>query len=214
MVDLQLVIGDKNYSSWSLRPWVWLKHHQIPFAETLVSLYQPDTSEQIEKFGCGSTVPILINEGRRLWDSLSILEYLAEKYPHANGWPSDPGARAVARSISAEMHSSFTALRNEMPMNCNLMVPDFQPDNATQADITRVEHLWNLCLQVHGQNGPWLFGDYSIADAMFAPVALRFKSYNIQVSGAAVNYIETVLQQAAIKDWLAAADGSQVGLES
>lgn len=204
MVDLHLVVGSKNFTSWSLRAWGWLRRNHVPFTETIIALYESDTSEKIRQFGCGSTVPILVDGEIRLWDSLAILEYLVEKYPRFGGWPTEAGARAYARSVSAEMHSVFSALRAEMPMNCNRGVTDFEPNRTTLADIARVEYLWNHCREMYENNGPWLFGDYSIADAMYAPVVLRFNTYGITVSGSANRYMKTVLQQQEIREWLAA----------
>ncbi|HBS36441.1 MAG TPA: glutathione S-transferase [Parvularcula sp.] len=173
---LTLVIGDKNLSSWSLRPWLLLKHAQIPFAERLIRLDRPETKAEIAKYSPSGRVPCLIDADTAIWDSLSIAEYLAEKFPEKALWPADARARAVARSVSAEMHSGFAALRGFWPMN-------FTREGLShlrggiEGDIARIAEIWETCRRDFGGAGPFLFGRFSVADAMYAPVVSRFQTY-------------------------------------
>lgn len=146
----QLVIGNKNYSSWSMRPWVWLRHHDIAFETHMVSLYAASTRAEISRFACGTTVPILIDGDVRIWDSLAILEYLAERHPQFNGWPKDPAVRAVARSVCAEMHSGFAALRAALPMNCRRTVESIELTESVRQDLTELRnYLPNVVRDIH-----------------------------------------------------------------
>ncbi len=173
---LTLVIGDKNLSSWSLRPWLLLKHAQIPFTERLIRLDRPETKAEIAKYSPSGRVPCLIDADTAIWDSLSIAEYLAEKFPEKALWPADARARAVARSVSAEMHSGFAALRGFWPMN-------FTREGLShlrggiEGDIARIAEIWETCRRDFGGAGPFLFGRFSVADAMYAPVVSRFQTY-------------------------------------
>lgn len=200
--DYQLVIGNKNYSSWSMRPWVWMQHHDISFETIMVSLYTSTTRQEISKFGCGTTVPILIDGDIRVWDSLAILEYLAEQHPEYNGWPQDPTARAVARSVSAEMHSGFAALRSSLPMNCRRTIKGLKLSEAVRQDIDRIAKLFTDCRQRYSHDGDWLFGNYSIVDAMFVPVVMRFNTYGVVLDGEPGRYLETVNSQSAVREWI------------
>ena len=204
MPDLTLIIGNKNYSSWSLRPWIFMKENNIEFKEIRVALFTETTAEQLSQYGSDSKVPILKDGNSVIWDSLSILEYLSENCLDSKGWPQDQFARAMARSISCEMHSSFSNIRNTMPMNCRKRFENFRPTTQTEREIERVKLLWRQCRSDYGQNGEWLFGDYSIADAMFAPVALRFYGFDIQLDGVERAYVQSVLNQPSIVDWMEA----------
>ena|SRR5579863_2921382 len=204
MAPLTLVIGNKNYSSWSLRPWLLLKHLQVPFNEVLITLDTPSTREDIEKYSPSGRVPVLRHGDLTVWDSLAICEYLAETT--GKGWPAAAAARAVARAVSAEMHSGFTNLRSLWPMNARARNRHTAMTAALEADIERVDEIWNDCRSRFGAAGPWLFGEYSIADAMYAPVVLRFNTYGAgSISPAARWYMASVLEDAALQEWLAAA---------
>ena len=204
MTDLTLIIGNKNYSSWSLRPWVFMKQNNIDFKEIRVALFTETTAEQLSQYGSDLKVPILKDGNSVIWDSLSILEYLSENRLDSKGWPQDKSARAMARSISCEMHSSFSNIRNTMPMNCRKRFENFCPTTQTEREIERVKLLWRQCRSDYGRNGEWLFGDYTIADAMFAPVALRFYGFDIQLDGVERAYVKSVLNQPSIVDWMEA----------
>jgi len=204
MAPLTLVIGNKNYSSWSLRPWLLLKHLRLPFSEVLIALDTPSTREDIEKHSPSGRVPVLHHGDITVWDSLAICEYLAETT--GKGWPAAAAARAVARAVSAEMHSGFTNLRTLWPMNARARNRHTAMTAALEADIERVDEIWNDCRSRFGAAGPWLFGEYSIADAMYAPVVLRFNTYGAgSISPAARWYMASVLEDAPLQEWLAAA---------
>jgi len=205
-----LVIGNKNYSSWSMRPWVWMRHHNIAFNEQRIALFEPGMRAAIDQFDAGSTVPILVTGDTAIWDSLAILEYLAEQHIDKSGWPdlSDTkgamggAARAIARSVSAEMHSGFSALRGELPMNCRRQVENFSPSDAVLKDVARVQKIFTDCRTRFGQKGPWLFGAYSIADAMYTPVVMRFNTYGIGLTETAAEYARQVTRQPAVQEWI------------
>ncbi len=199
---LQLVIANKNYSSWSLRPWLLLKHFGIPFEEIHVWLGEADTEQQILRYSPTGKVPCLIDgDGHAIWDSLAIAETLAERYRQHAFWPGDAVARAHARSISAEMHSGFAALRNAMPMRIRAQLPGQGATPAALADIARIDAIWRECLQRHG--GPFLFGAFSIADAMYAPVVMRFNTYRPTLSPQAAAYVAHCTAQPAMQAWIA-----------
>jgi glutathione S-transferase len=200
--ELLLIIGDKKISSWSLRAWLLLKHIGITFDEKIISLYKPDTHTEISKYSSSGKVPILIHNGNTIWDSMSIAEYLNEIFPSAKLWPSDLNTRAFARSICNEMHSGFINLRTCMPFALNesktLPISD-----ELNTDIKRIEQIWISCLQRHSTRGNYLFGDFCIADAMFAPVVLRFRSYNYQSQIPEVqDYCNTIINNPYIKAWI------------
>lgn len=203
MSAFQLIIGNKNYSSWSLRPWLLMRKLGVPFDEKQV-WFGEDFKEAVLPYSPVGKVPILIHEDSVVWDSLAIAEYLAELYPQA--WPKERDDRTYARCISAEMHSGLMALRRHLPMNCraeNRVVPLTDP--ALQADIQRVQSIWQECRQKHALAGPWLFGNFSIADAMFAPVVFRFHTYGVPCQGVVAGYMQTMLQDADVLDWWHAA---------
>jgi len=204
VANLLLVIGNKNYSSWSLRPWIFLRHHGIPFEEKRVPLFVETTKAALAEYGSDHKVPILKDGGLVVWDSLSILEHVSEVFLDGQGWPTDPTARAVARSVSAEMPSRFANVRSEMPMNCRKKFTNFHLSQAAEREVERIKELWRKCRTGYGRNGEWLFGDFSIADAMYAPVALRFNGYSISLNGIESDYVQSVLSHPGIVEWMAA----------
>ncbi len=203
MSDLTLVIGNRNYSSWSLRAWMLLKRLGLEFREVLIQLDTPATKDEIEQYGPSGRVPVLLDGDLRVWDSLAICEYVAERT--GRGWPQETAARAVARSVCAEMHSGFANLRTEWPMNARARNRHTVLTPGLESDIDRVDEIWNDCRRRFGAAGPWLFGEYSIADAMYAPVVLRFNTYGARVSQTARWYMAAALEDATLQSWLAAA---------
>ena len=205
MAALTLIFGNKNYSSWSLRPWLLMKHHGLEFEEQRLPLFTNSAQQELVKHNSDQKVPLLIDNGLEIWDSLAILEYVSETYLQGKGWPCDASARAIARSISAEMHSSFLHVRNELPMNCRKTFTHIIPSEQANREIERIKHLWRDCRSQYDTGGPFLFGGFSIADAMFAPVVLRFVGYSIPLSGVEQDYVNEMLKHSALKEWLAAA---------
>jgi glutathione S-transferase len=203
MPELTLVIGNKNYSSWSLRAWIMMKHLEIPFREVLLPLYTPEFKEELEQYGPGGRVPVLTQGKLCLWDSLAICEYVAELA--GKGWPKDQQTRALARCVSAEMHSGFGNLRSLWPLNARARNRHTAVTTSLEADVDRIDEIWNDCRHRFGAGGPWLFGEYSIADAMYAPVVLRFNTYGARISETARWYMATVLEDAPLQEWLSAA---------
>ncbi|MDH5633314.1 MAG: glutathione S-transferase family protein [Gammaproteobacteria bacterium] len=197
-----LIIGNKNYSSWSLRPWFWMKQAGIEFTEKRLALFTDDYRQQIVPYFSNYKVPVLRHDALNVWDTIAIMEYLAELHPEAPGWPIDAAARATARSASAEMHSGFSALRAALPMNCRKHFPGYPITNSVQRDIDRITALWEHCKQNHGTDGDWLFGRFSIADAMYAPVVLRLAGYDVSLAGFAADYVRLVLGNEHIKNWI------------
>lgn len=208
---LRLVIGNKNYSSWSMRPWIALKAFGIPFEEIRIGLDRPDTATRIAQYSAAGRVPILIDGEITVWDSLAICEYLAELFPHKAMWPHDLEARAMARSMCAEMHSGFTGLRSAMWMNIHANFPGKGRTPGAQADIGRICEMWETCL---ARSGPhqFLFGDFSIADAYFAPVVMRFRTYHVALAPALQAYVERVVAHPAVAEWMieALAEGDRI----
>lgn len=205
MTAATLVIGNKNYSSWSLRPWLLLKHYQIPFSEIRVALYNDSTAAKLKKLSPSGKVPVLIAEDVTVWDSLAICEYIAERYPQFPCWPKDPRSRAVARSMSAEMHSGFQDLRSTFPMNIRKRSPWQGAPSAVLQDIERITELWKCCVDCPKTVGPWLFGEFGIVDAMFAPVVWRFVTYNVPLDETCKQYVATMLALPAMQEWVDAA---------
>jgi len=205
MADLRLVIGNKAYSSWSLRPWLLLRESGIPFQEILIPLYQPDSPRRIREHSPSGRVPALIDGATTIWDSLAICEYLAERFPDAHGWPEAPMTRAVARSVCAEMHSGFAAVRTELPMNLRGRRAGVTPSPAARNEIDRIFEIWSDCRRRFGAGGQFLFGRFGIADAMYAPVVTRFATYGVALTGAARDYSEAVQALPSLKDWTQAA---------
>src|SRR5438874_2840089 len=202
---LKLIIGNKNYSSWSFRPWIGLKAAGIPFEEEVISLYVEGGKEQILKYSPAGKVPILIDSDVRVWESLPILEYAAEKFPDAGLWPSEPAARAHARAISTEMHAGFAALREECGMNFWRPPAKRTLSAAAQANIARVQEIWTQARAAYGAGGLFLFGKFTAADAMYAPVVQRFITYDINVSSSVKAYMQAMIALPAWQEWRRAA---------
>jgi glutathione S-transferase len=199
---LTLVIGNKNYSSWSMRPWLALKAAGIAFDEVQIPLYTGEADKQrILKFTPSGKVPALVDGDITVWDSLAIIEYAAEKFAEARLWPEDRASRAHARSISAEMHSGFAALRNECGMNLHRPVGAKALSEDARADIARIQQSLGECRQRYGKLGPYLFGAFSGADAMYAPVVHRFRTYAIDVTPAVRDYMAAMMALPAFQDW-------------
>jgi glutathione S-transferase len=206
MTPLILVIGNKNYSSWSMRPWLVLRQAGIPFEEVRIPLYRPEAAVELAAWSPSGKVPALHDGAVRVWDSLAICEYLAERFPDKQLWPADASARAVARSISAEMHAGFGALREHMSMNIRARYPGRGRTPECLADIERILEIWADCRARFGGGGDFLFGHFGIADAMFAPVVLRFRTYGVALEGAARDYAEAVLALPTLQAWVADAE--------
>lgn len=200
---MQLLIGNKNYSSWSLRPWLLLKHLAVKFEEKSLSFNDPSFHAKVKSLSGVTKVPVLLDGDVVVWDSLAICEYLAEKFPETHVWPQHRTARSNARSFCAEMHSGFTALRSAMPMNIEARLPGKGWNLAVQKDIDRISHIWHTCLEQHG--GPFLFGPFSAVDAYFAPVCMRFITYQVALEPPLQAYLERVRQLGAMQEWITAA---------
>jgi glutathione S-transferase len=201
-VTLKLVIGNKNYSSWSMRPWLALRASHIAFEEIFIPLYTGKADkDRILGVTRSGKVPALIDGDVTVWDSLAIIEYLAERFPQSRLWPEDRASRAHARSISAEMHSGFAALRNECGMNLHRPVGAIELSADARADIARIKQIWTECRVRHAKSGPFLFGAFGGADAMFAPVVHRFRTYAIEVGAEARDYMDTMMSLPAFQEW-------------
>ena len=198
---MKLVIGNKNYSSWSLRPWLLLHANGIEFTEISESLRQENISSRLGKYSGSRRVPVLIDQEVTVWDSLAICEYVSETYLEGKGWPTAKNSRAVARSICAEMHSGFNALRTELPMNCRLS-KDISLSRAASDDVSRIASIWSEYAEQSTDTGLFLFGRFNISDCYFAPVALRFKSYGVSLSGNAARYQQSILEHPSVRAWV------------
>ncbi len=205
MPPYTLVIGNKNYSSWSLRPWLLMKQAGLAFEEVRIALYVAGSKETLRKYGPSGKVPVLMHGAVTVWDSLAISEYLAEQHPELHLWPADTLQRAVARSVSAEMHSGFAPLRSKMSMNCRGFFPGQGRTVEVAADIERIQRIWTDCRERFASTGPYLFGTFTVADAMYAPVVLRFKTYAVQLSPVAQQYANSVLALPPLQEWIEAA---------
>jgi glutathione S-transferase len=201
--ELSLTMGNKNYSSWSLRPWILMRHLGLPFGETVLPLDTLEFARVIESHSPTRRVPILRHGELLVWDSLAICEYACELA--GRGWPRESAARAVARAVCAEMHSGFGALRAQWPMNARAEGRKTADNAARAADISRIRQLWAECRSRFGAAGPWLFGEYSVADAMFAPVVLRFRTYGAVLDDTSAGYVATTLADPHMRAWLDAA---------
>lgn len=199
----ELAIADKTYSSWSLRGWLLFERFNIPFKQHTARMYLPEFHEMLAPFKPARLVPAMKFDGVVVQETIAIAETLAEQNPDKNMWPADPAARAMARSVTAEMHASFGALRTDCTMNLRRHYPDFKPSDAVLADSKRMMDLWAMCRAQFGQDGPWLFGKYSIADAFYAPAATRFATYNLPRSDTADAYIAAHLADPAFRRWRA-----------
>jgi glutathione S-transferase len=200
-----LVIGNKNYSSWSLRPWLLMRRAGIAFEERRIPLYLPESRPQLLRYSPSGKVPALVDGAVTVWDSLAICEYLAEKHPGLQLWPVVASSRAHARSVCAEMHSGFAGLRSQMSMNCRRSLPGRGRTTESLADIERIEALFLDCRHRYRQLGPFLFGRFSVADAMYAPVVLRFVTYHVTLQQAAGDYVQMVKSLPEIVEWTEAA---------
>ncbi len=198
---LTLVIGSKRWSSWSLRPWIALKEAGIPFEEVLIPLRGPETRAIILKYSPTGKVPVLIDGDNVVWESLAIVDYLAFRFPEAGLWPHDPPAQAFARSISAEMHAGFPDLRRELSMDVAAILPTPALSPQAEADVARIQDIWRNARTRFGGDGPFLFGRFGNADARFAPVATRFKTYGIAVDPVCRSYMEAVLALPSMIAW-------------
>lgn len=203
--DFTLVIANKNYSSWSLRPWLAMKQAGIPFEEKLVLLCGEGWKDEVVRNSPSGRVPVLRHGRRTVWESLAILEYLAEAFPGAGLWPPDAEARAVARSVAAEMHAGFTALRAHMPMNLRKSLPGKGRGEGVDEDIGRIAAMWGDCRARFGRGGPFLFGAFTNADAMYAPVVTRFKTFAVDLDDTCRAYCDAVLSLPALGEWYRAA---------
>ncbi len=211
-MSLTLVIGNRNYSSWSLRAWLYLRESGLEFEEVNISLHVGDWRDDVAKYTSAGRVPVLIDDDITVWDSMAIFAHLLERYPDAVGWPADPVQRALARSISAEMHSGFLAIRDALPQNIRIRRTAFVSD-VCRAQIDRVQSIWRECRERFGDRGPWLFGELGIADVMFAPVALRFVSYGIPVEGRAAEFVDATLALPSVQEWISAAQDEGLALD-
>jgi glutathione S-transferase len=209
-MSLTLIIGTKKWSSWSLRPWVALKEAGIPFKEMPIHLRQSDTKARILEYSPAGKVPILIDGRELVWDSLAILDYLAVRFPEAKLWPQDLSALAVARSVSAEMHSGFPDLRKELPMDIGVELPMPDLSAGAAADVERVQAIWRDARARFGSAGPFLFGRFTNADAMYAPVVTRFRTYSVPVDPVSGAYMQTILGLPSIRAWYRAADEEEI----
>jgi len=205
MADLKLVIGNKAYSSWSLRPWLLLREAGIAFKEIRIPLYTPESPQRIREHSPSGYVPVLIDGATRVWDSLAICEYVNERFPQTQGWPEAAAVRAVARSVSAEMHSGFAAVRTELPMNVRGRRSGVTPSPAARTGIDRIVEIWRDCRERFGAGGSFLFGRFGIADAMYAPVVTRFATYGVELTGAARDYAAAVQALPSLREWVEAA---------
>jgi glutathione S-transferase len=204
-MPFRLIIGNKNYSSWSLRPWIALKAAGIDFDEVVIPLYRDDSKPRLLAYSPAGKVPVLIDGDVTVWESLAILEYASEKFPAAGLWPADASARSHARAISAEMHAGFAALRGACPMNCRRPANPRDLSPEVEQDIRRIDSMWSDCRARFGEGGPFLFGRLTAADAMYAPIVLRFATYAIEVSPASRSYMVAVAALPAMREWAAAA---------
>jgi len=198
-----LIIGNKNYSSWSLRPWLLLRHFGVEFEERQLKLDTPQFHAEIRQWSPNGLVPALHDDGLVVWDSLAICEYANERWLAGRGWPSDLQARARARAASAEMHSGFGGLRQQLVFNARRRPNAYHGDAMAAADIARVQELWRMLRAAHGAGGEFLCGEFGIVDAMYAPVALRFLSYGISMDAITARYVDALAALPALREWLA-----------
>ena len=205
MTDYTLILGNKTYSSWSLRGWLLAKQAGIAFDEVVIPLRQADTRARILHYSPACKVPTLLADGEAVWDSLAIAEYLAETYPAQGLWPSDPAARRLARCIAAEMHAGFQGLRGALPMDLSKHYPGHKMTPEVQADIDRIQAIWRDCRGRFGKTGDFLFGAFSVADAFYAPVVTRFRTYDVTLDAVSDAYCTAVTEHAWMQEWAAAA---------
>lgn len=203
-MTFQLVIGNRNYSAWSLRAWLFLRESGIAFEEIRIPLFTAEFAEAVARYSPTGRVPVLLDGDLRIWDTMSIFEYVRERHRGAVGWPEDVAARAEARSIAAEMHSGFLAIRDELPLNVRLRrrCEEAGLTAGARKQIERVRSIWGSCRQRFQGAGPWLFGGFSIADVMYAPMALRFVTYEIPVPSPARSFIDAVTSLSSMQEWI------------
>jgi glutathione S-transferase len=213
MADFTIYIANKNYSSWSLRGWLMLKQTGAAFEEVVIPLDEPNTRANILRHSPSGKVPALQHGAFTVWDSLAIGEYLAELFPQARLWPENRAARAIARAASAEMHSGFAALRSHLPMNVRSSFPNRGVTPEAQADINRIAALWRDCRKRFGDGGDFLFGHFTIADAMYAPVVSRFRTYKIELEEETQRYADAVWALPAMQEWATAARNEPMIIE-
>lgn len=197
----KLIIGNKNYSSWSMRPWLLLKAFEVPFDEINIALYQDNTAEKLGPYSPSLKVPAFLHNETTVWDSLAICEYISEQLLDGRGWPINPKKRASARSVCAEMHAEFPHLKKEWPMNCKASVALFISEKLEE-EIARIDAIWSCCRRKHGAGGDYLFGKFSIADCMYAPMAICFRSYGAKLSMEAQRYADTLLANPHVQGWI------------
>ena len=201
MKDLRLVIGNKNYSSWSMCPWLLLKMFDLEFEEIQISLYQDNTAEKLGPYSPSLKVPVLLHREITVWDSLSICEYISDELLGGSGWPSHPKRKATARSVAAEIHSEFPVLKEEWPMNCKASF-ELRPSDKLFEEIARIDAIWSCCRRRYGANGNYLFGRFSIADCMSAWIAVCFEAYGAELSSDANTYMQTLLDNPCVQKWI------------
>ncbi len=201
MSHAKLVIGNKNYSSWSMRPWLLLKAFGIPFEEINIALYQKNTAEKLGPYSPSLKVPALLHNQTTVWDSLAICEYISEQLLDGRGWPMNPKKRASARSVCAEVHAEFPHVKKDWPMNCKASV-NMPVSEKLGDEIARVDAIWSCCRRKYGVDGEYLFGKFSIADCMFAPLAVCFRAYGANLSAQAQQYADTLLANPHVQEWI------------
>jgi glutathione S-transferase len=201
MNDLRLVIGNKNYSSWSMCPWLLLKMFDVDFEEIQIALYQDDTAEKLGPYSPSLKVPVLLHRKITVWDSLAICEYISEQFVNDSAWPASPKRRASARSTSAEIHSEFPHLKKEWPLNCKASYK-LKPSPQVLNEIARIDAVWSCCRRKFGNNGNYLYGRFCIADCMYAPIAACFSIYGADLSQDAHTYMQTLLDNPFVQKWL------------
>ncbi|NKF21056.1 glutathione S-transferase family protein [Solimonas marina] len=214
MHPMTLYIGSKSLSSWSLRPWVLMRHHGLAFDEVVITLDVADTAAHIRAHSPTGRVPVLVDGDLRIWESQAICEYVAETFALPRAWPLEPAARAMARAISAEMHAGFESLRRELPFEAQREPGPVPMSAETEADIARIRHLWREARRLYGHDGEWLFGKFGIADAMYVPVAIRFFLYDVPLDGPERDYMHSVILHPAVQAWMEAASQELPGGES
>jgi len=202
---MKLLIANKNYSTWSLRPWLLMRHAGIPFEEELIDFNAADFKDRVKQYSGAGKVPVLVDGELVVWDSLAIAEYIAEKFPEKGLWPHAVPARAVARSVCAEMHSGFQEMRSRLVMNLQVRFTSVLLHKNARRDVSRVIEIWRDCRQRFGADGPFLFGRFSVADAFFAPVTVRFTTYAIDLPAVARDYVATIQALPAMQEYIAAA---------
>lgn len=205
MAAALLIVGNKNYSSWSLRPFMAMAMADIPFDDKVIPFGNPKFAKAIKRYSSAGLVPVLVHNGITIWDTLAIMEYLAETWPDKNLWPKNRAARAMARSACAEMHSGYRSLRDACPMNLRRAVKAVAMSVAVLKDVERIEFLWRECRKAHGKGGPFLFGKFGIADAMFTPIVARLDTFDIKVASDTQHYMNAILATPAFHEWKAAA---------